>query len=367
MISIEKQKNEYRKKLLDFLKTSREQSIEINKNFDKIDNLPIRDLYDISTQIDTWKVLPEQTQPDIIKKAGVKNNILKQISSSLVGSLGLPSADKFKSNAIQSLRQTIPNPGTVLSKVFNPRRPRDNADVFPENFYKINKSTTLSEGDVSDLRQQDNGRSHLIIFHITNNDKILPFRMANFTGLTDSITPSFVEKRFFGRAEPYYQYTGVGRNVSFSFDVVVQNQEDVTRVYSKVNTLISLAYPHKYTNNNLIEPNILRLSIAEYMHKKPIFLTGIQVIGNDETVFYDSKPTILTLSVQGNLLESEENPTYQEINFGRYINNRANDNRPSFNRPSVVQRDDILINDKITITDTVLPLREPLVDNPFGG
>lgn len=367
MTSIEKQRNEYRKKLLDFLRTSREQSVEINKNFDKIEDLPTRDLYEISTQIDTWRVLPEQTQPEIVKKTQVKNSIFKQISSTLIGSLGLPSADKFKSNAIQSLRQTIPNPGTVLSKVFNPRRPRDKADVFPENFYKINKSTTLREGDVSDLRQQDNGRSHLIIFHITNNDEILPFRMANFTGLTDAITPSFVEKRFFGRAEPYYQYTGVSRNVSFSFDVVVQNQEDVTRIYSKVNTLMSLAYPHKYTNNNLIEPNILRLSIGEYMYKKPIFLTGVQVVGGDETVFYDSKPSILTLSIQGNLLESEENPTYQSKRFGRHINNRANDNRPSFNRPSAIQRDDVLIDDEVTIDDSFAPFREPLIENPFGG
>lgn len=328
MSDINQQKDTYRKKYEEFLDsieggTASEEITYLKTNYEA---LKVDDRRAIQEQINTWKSLPEGTGPQAQVKEQTRKNILKDIASRITGPLGIPTnlkdfGARIKSNAIKSLKQAIPNPGVVAGKLFNPRRPRDKATINPENFNKINKEIVSDESKIRELEQQDNGQNHLIVFHITNNNKVLVFRMANFTGFTDSVTPTFSDSKYFGRAEPYYQYQGVSRNVSFSFDVVVHNPQDIYVIYGKVNTLISLAYPHRYTDTNMIEPNILKLSIGKYFIKKPFFMTNMTITGGDETIYYKGKPSILTINIQGNLLEGGEYPTFEGTVLSNYVDN----------------------------------------------
>ena len=222
---------------------------------------------------------------------------------------------------LSKIRNKIPSGAVIANRIFNPRRPNRKSKVFPDNFNKVNTDVTINKSDLDGIKQSDNGESHLIVFNITNNDKVLVFRMANFTGLADTVTPEFTQQKYFGRAEPYYQYSGVTRNISFTFDLVVHNRVDTSVIYSKLNSLISLAYPHKYTNNNMIEPNIIKLSIARYIVDKPFFLTNISVTGADDVVYQKSKPSIVTVNVQGNLLEANEYPSFEGTVLTNYVDN----------------------------------------------
>ena len=222
---------------------------------------------------------------------------------------------------LSKIRNKIPSGAVIANRIFNPRRPNRKSKVFPDNFNKVNTDVTINKSDLDGIKQSDNGESHLIVFNITNNDKVLVFRMANFTGLADTITPEFTQQKYFGRAEPYYQYSGVTRNISFTFDLVVHNRVDTSVIYSKLNSLISLAYPHKYTSNNMIEPNIIKLSIARYIVDKPFFLTNISVTGADDVVYQRSKPSIVTVNVQGNLLEANEYPSFEGTVLTNYVDN----------------------------------------------
>jgi len=326
MSDINQQKDVYRKKYLEFLDSINDGTLDDDITYAKqnYDALKVNDRNAIVEQIQVWETSPIRNGPE----AQVKEQTRKKILKDIVARLGVPTsvkdaASKLKSNAIKKIKQAIPSPGVVIGRVFNPRRPKNGAKIFPENFNKVNKEITIASWNVSELYQEDNGRKHLIVFHIENNNRALVFRMANFTGFTDSITPTFLDKKYIGRAEPYYQYNGVTRNVSFSFDLVVHNREDVSSIYNKLNTLISLAYPFNYTDTKMIEPNIVKLSVAEYIVKKPLFLTGIQITPSDEVTFQNSKPSILTVNVQGNLLQNEEYPIFESQQDTSYVNDRV--------------------------------------------
>lgn len=349
MSNLENQIQIYKENLDKFLNsisdgTLDEQVTYIRENYDSFSN---NEKQEIQKQIDTWTVTKPPSPPDIQKEEN-KKNIVKKIFSFLGGG-GIPKPKDILDNIGRSTRQrianTIPSAGVVANRIFNPRRPNRKAKIYPENFNKVNKEITVTRSEIADMVQDDNGKRHLIVFHITNNNKALVFRMANFTGLADTITPEFTQQKYFGRAEPYYQYSGVTRNISFTFDVVVHNRRDINVIYGKLNTLTSLAYPHKYTNNNMIEPNILKLSLADYIHEKPFFLTNISITGADDVVYQDSKPSIVTVNVQGNLLETDENPAYQSKTLGQYVNNRAYQVSGRFDslRPKALQPDDTIL------------------------
>jgi len=219
-----------------------------------------------------------------------RKSVLKQISESTTGALGLPDnlkdgGKRFSSNLRNEIRNSLTNPGVILSRVLNPVRERGNR-IQPDKFY-VNKSRgeSIVTDDPSTYLQEDNGQNHLISFKVENTGDYLVFRMANFNGLTDSITVNNTETRYFGRPEPFYLYQGVSRNISFNFDVVIQNGENTRRgtpseidiIYSKLNTLMSLAYPHSYTTNKMVEPNILKLSIGYGLKEELIINNNIRV------------------------------------------------------------------------------------------
>lgn len=266
-----------------------------------------------------------------------RKSVLKQISESTTGALGLPDnlkdgGKRFSSNLRNEIRNSLTNPGVILSRVLNPARERGKK-IQPDKFY-VNKSKgeSIVTDNPSTYLQEDNGQNHLISFKVENTGDYLVFRMANFNGLTDSITVNNTETRYFGRPEPFYLYQGVSRNISFNFDVVIQNGKNTRRgtpseidiVYSKLNTLMSLAYPHSYTTNKMVEPNILKLSIGDYLTEQPFFISTITYTPSDEVVFYEGKPSIISVSVQGNLLQSEQYPKYDTrgVEFSSFVNNK---------------------------------------------
>ena len=253
-----------------------------------------------------------------------RKSVFKQISESTTGALGLPDnlkdgGKRFSSNLRNEIRNSLTNPGVILSRVLNPARERGNK-IQPDKFY-VNKARgeSIVTDNPSTYLQEDNGQNHLISFKVENTGDYLVFRMANFNGLTDSITVNNTETRYFGRPEPFYLYQGVSRNISFNFDVVIQNGENTRRgtpseidiVYSKLNTLMSLAYPHSYTTTKMVEPNILKLSIGDYLTEQPFFISTITYTASDDVVYYEGKPSIISVSVQGNLVQSEQYPSYE--------------------------------------------------------
>ena len=58
------------------------------------------------------------------------------------------------------------------------------------------------------------------------NDKLIVFD-AILSGITDTITPEYSSEKYIGRPESVYVYQGVGRSVSFTFDVYPMTRQEM--------------------------------------------------------------------------------------------------------------------------------------------
>lgn len=366
-MKIEEQIVQYKKNLDTFLKDISDGTFDEDINYIKqnYDNLNNQQKAEINAQINNFIPEKEASPNSPQRTSPTRQGIIKQISNSISGALGLPRSlsdakDIFKRRIQTEIRNKITNPGVAVNRILQRNRERRGgtpSKIQPEKFYaRQNKS-------VEDYVGEDNGRKHLVVFHITNETDGQPtppliFRMANFTGFTDSLTVNKNTLNYFGRPEPFYLYQGVTRNVSFNFDVVVNDANDINNIYSRLNTLTSLAYPFSYTDSNMIEPTILKLTIGDYFYKQPFFLSTITYTASDEVVFYDSKPSIISVSIQGDIIQSKETPTFEQTNtLPQFVNNKVSQTSPE-------QRSDI---GRTTLPQSSQPSLGDLANNNIIG
>jgi len=167
-----------------------------------------------------------------------------------------------------------------------------------------------------DPQSNTDDTDYIIKFDITNDNKSLLFRMANFTGLTDSLTTTYDDATYIGRPERYPSYTGTSRNITFTFGIFANEKDDIDVIYKKLNALASLSYPHSYTSTNIMQPNIIKLSIGRYLIDKPFFIQSSTFIFDEDLVHSEGKPRGMSITINGTLLQSESNPELYNIRPG---------------------------------------------------
>ena len=125
-------------------------------------------------------------------------------------------------------------------------------------------------------------------FHI-NENKWIVFR-ANLTGITDSITPTWGGKKYIGRADQVYIYSGAERSINFSFSIVPYSPKELKPLYEKLNYLIGLNYPkYKSLSNKAgiyMEAPFVKLTIGDLFTDVPGIMTGgITITIDDEATW----------------------------------------------------------------------------------
>ena len=75
-----------------------------------------------------------------------------------------------------------------------------------------------------------------------NNGSIV-FR-AILSGITDNFQPDYSEEKYIGRPDKVFVYQGTNREISFTFDVYPKSQEELPRLWEKLNYLAGMTYPH---------------------------------------------------------------------------------------------------------------------------
>ena len=76
-----------------------------------------------------------------------------------------------------------------------------------------------------------------------NNNGSIVFR-AILSGITDTFSPEYASERYVGRPDAVYVYQGTNREISFTFDVYPKSQEELPRLWEKLNYLAGMTYPH---------------------------------------------------------------------------------------------------------------------------
>ena len=192
-----------------------------------------------------------------------------------------------------SLNSKYPTPGEPLNNAFTIERRLALGD--PGRVKGSFSTTSSLKGDILDkinaspiyttLKSGDEGRKHkdyndLVSFRIGIIDPTSPnttyymnFR-AYIDSFSDSYSATWKGQRYMGRAEEFYKYDGFGRDISLAFTVVAHSQGEMHGMYQKLNFLASSLAP-TYTTAGYMAGNLAKLTLGDYIHEQPGFISSI--------------------------------------------------------------------------------------------
>jgi hypothetical protein len=191
---------------------------------------------------------------------------------------------------LTSLNDKYPDPGKPLSDAFaietrlalgDPGRMTGSFSTISSQkediLDKINASPIYS-GSLSGRNSKD--YNDLVSFRIgiidptsPNTTRYMNFR-AYIDNFSDSYSATWKGQRYMGRAEEFYKYDGFGRDISLAFTVVAHSQGEMHGMYQKLNFLASSLAP-TYTTAGYMAGNLAKLTLGDYIHEQPGFISSI--------------------------------------------------------------------------------------------
>lgn len=122
------------------------------------------------------------------------------------------------------------------------------------------------------------------VFEAIQNDNssksIALFFRAFLSGISDNHSAAINTFKYFGRAEDFYTYQGVSRQIGFSFKIAPQSRSELKPLYKKLNHLISQTYPD-YSKGGIMRAPLIRLTIGDYFYRLAGLLESVNVTIDD--------------------------------------------------------------------------------------
>ena len=115
------------------------------------------------------------------------------------------------------------------------------------------------------------------------NTKILRFP-AFLSEYSDNYSTQQDSIKYMGRPEPFYKYSGFGRQITFSFVVAAQSKAEIANMYTQLNALASSVAP-SYTNAGYMNGVICYLTIGDLVVEQPGLINGFNLALNEETTW----------------------------------------------------------------------------------
>jgi hypothetical protein len=112
-------------------------------------------------------------------------------------------------------------------------------------------------------------------------------KSVNFTaiisGINETFSPNWESGKFLGSPFEYYNYTGVGRSVSFDLELFSLNPSEHVIMWQKIDFLTSLVYPLGYdTSSTFVKPPIIAITIGDMYVKKMCHISSLSYAVDDE-------------------------------------------------------------------------------------
>ena len=119
-------------------------------------------------------------------------------------------------------------------------------------------------------------------FHST----VLAFR-AFITNFRDNHNADYSSHKYVGRAENFYTYQGVDRQISLSFKIAAQSRVEMRPLYRKLNYLVSQVYPSyseltSGAGNGFMRAPLVKMTVGDYLYDQPGLIKNINISVNDE-------------------------------------------------------------------------------------
>jgi hypothetical protein len=97
--------------------------------------------------------------------------------------------------------------------------------------------------------QQSKDLIYFYFFDLINN-KYIPFR-ATITSISDQNSADWEDIQYMGRADKLFVYKGFSRDVNFAFTVYANSAKEMIPMWNRINYLVGLTRPSKYTDTAL--------------------------------------------------------------------------------------------------------------------
>ena len=114
------------------------------------------------------------------------------------------------------------------------------------------------------LDADPNQSKDLIFFYFYDliNEMYIPFR-ATIKGLSDQHSAEWEEISYIGRADKLFMYKGFSRDVNFSFTVYANSAKEMLPMWERINYLVGLTRPSKYTKSTGLTESQKNLRTAQ--------------------------------------------------------------------------------------------------------
>ena len=144
-----------------------------------------------------------------------------------------------------------------------------------------------------------------LYFHDLVNKKYIPFR-ALIQNTTDQSDSKWSSTQYLGRADEVHVYTGFTRTLSIDFQVVALSVEELHPMWQRINYMVGLTHPAKYTEHDFIVPPFVRFNLGDIYRNQPVLITSVS--------------TSIPSEVSWELVNNEKNNGTLERNKYEYAN-----------------------------------------------
>jgi len=153
----------------------------------------------------------------------------------------------------------------------------------------VNSLEILNQSDLDKTYNPYKNDFIAFYFHDLVNDRYIPFR-ATVKNINESATANWSDINYIGRADKLFNYTGFSRSLSFNFKVVSMSIKELLPMWKRINYLVGLTKPAKYTEgdggySNFIIPPLVKITIGDLYKEQPVVLKTVSISIPDDAIW----------------------------------------------------------------------------------
>lgn len=229
-----------------------------------------------------YKQLKEAISPSVIGDDSVKDDFRITVNENLANGSKIASTKGYKGKNNIAKKYGVGSPGS----------PSLNREDYSKSVNSVNAQINTTQDLINkyDLKSKPGDPPKDIIdFHFETieygKDPTYIALRAFITSLQDNHSAEYTPFKYVGRGENFYVYNGFTRQISFNFSVAAQSRSEMKPLYRKVNYLLSQLYPDYKSGTGFMRTPMVKLTIGDYIHSQPGFLTSMNVSLNENATW----------------------------------------------------------------------------------
>ena len=129
---------------------------------------------------------------------------------------------------------------------------------------------------------------------------------ALITGFTETVSPSWDTSKFVGNPYAFYTYSGVERSASFSLKLYCMNENELAKMWQKIDWLTRKAYP-TITDTKLVNAPFITLTLGSIYTNKIGFINSLSYTIADDITWETDKnnwlPKVVDVQLEFKIVE----------------------------------------------------------------